>query len=99
MAKVAPEAAEGSSPPSSPPRRLRWVPHRYTGSSVYRITKEIGSLVSDKPCECMASTIDKAKIFFEGGIEIDPSIVESISGLIEALFELDQGKGERDLSK
>ncbi|KAL0734889.1 hypothetical protein Bca4012_011099 [Brassica carinata] len=40
----------------------------------------------------MDSTIDKAKIFSEGGIEIDPSIVESISGLIKALIELDQQK-------
>ncbi|KAL0697195.1 hypothetical protein Bca4012_064375 [Brassica carinata] len=40
----------------------------------------------------MDSTIDKAKIFSEGGIEIDPSIIESISGLIKALIELDQQK-------
>ncbi|KAG7530313.1 Amine oxidase [Arabidopsis thaliana x Arabidopsis arenosa] len=68
-----------------------WI-HGIGGSPVYRIAKETGSLVSDEPWECMDSTIDKAKTFAEGGFEIEPSIVESISGLFNALMELAQGK-------
>ncbi|AEE85665.1 putative protein [Arabidopsis thaliana] len=79
-----------------------WI-HGIGGSPVYRIAKETGSLVSDEPWECMDSTIDKAKTFAEGGFEIEPSIVESISGLFTALMELAQGKeisqSDADLSR
>ncbi|KAF8051792.1 hypothetical protein N665_1665s0009 [Sinapis alba] len=68
-----------------------WI-HGIGGSPVYRIAKEIGSLVSDEPWECMDSTVDKATTFAEGGFEVDPSIVEPISGLFNALMELAQGK-------
>ncbi|ESQ54269.1 hypothetical protein EUTSA_v10024841mg [Eutrema salsugineum] len=68
-----------------------WI-HGIGGSPVYRIAKETGSLVSDEPWECMDSTIDKARTFAEGGFEIEPSIVEPISGLFNALMELAQGK-------
>ncbi|KFK29526.1 putative polyamine oxidase 5-like [Arabis alpina] len=68
-----------------------WI-HGIGGSPLYKIAKENGSLVSDEPWECMDSTIDKPKTFAEGGFEIQPSIVEPISGLFNALMELAQGK-------
>uniref|UniRef100_A0A1J3IG30 Putative polyamine oxidase 5 n=1 Tax=Noccaea caerulescens TaxID=107243 RepID=A0A1J3IG30_NOCCA len=68
-----------------------WI-HGIGGSPVYKIAKETGSLVSDEPWECMDSTIDKARTFAEGGFEIEPSIVDPISGLFNALMELAQGK-------
>ncbi|KAL1210618.1 putative polyamine oxidase 5 [Cardamine amara subsp. amara] len=68
-----------------------WI-HGIGGSPVYRIAKETGSLVSDEPWECMGSSIDKPRTFAEGGLEIEPSIVEHISGLFNALMELAQGK-------
>lgn len=68
-----------------------WI-HGIGGSPVYRIAKETGSLVSGEPWECMDSSIDKPRTFAEGGFEIEPSIVEHISGLFNALMELAQGK-------
>ncbi|KAG2241659.1 hypothetical protein Bca4012_015384 [Brassica carinata] len=68
-----------------------WI-HGIGGSPVYRIAEETGSLVSDEPWECMDSTVDKARTFVEGGFEVDPSIVEPVSGLFNALMELAQGK-------
>ncbi|XP_010438275.1 PREDICTED: probable polyamine oxidase 5 [Camelina sativa] len=68
-----------------------WI-HGIGGSPVYRIAKETGSLVSDEPWECMGSSIDKAKTFAEGGFEVEPPVVESVSGLFNALMELAQGK-------
>lgn len=68
-----------------------WI-HGIGGSPVYKIAKETGSLVSDEPWECMDPSIDKVKTFAEGGLEIEPSIVETISGLFNALMELAQGK-------
>ncbi|XP_010433074.1 PREDICTED: probable polyamine oxidase 5 [Camelina sativa] len=68
-----------------------WI-HGIGGSPVYRIAKETGSLVSDEPWECMDSSIDKVKTFAEGGFEVEPSVVESVSGLFNALMELAQGK-------
>ncbi|KAF8087266.1 hypothetical protein N665_0593s0027 [Sinapis alba] len=68
-----------------------WI-HGIGGSPIYRIAKETGSLVSEEPWECMDSTVDKVKTFAEGGFEIEPSTVEPISALFNALMELAQGK-------
>ncbi|KAH0871387.1 hypothetical protein HID58_078409 [Brassica napus] len=68
-----------------------WI-HGIGGSPVYKIAEEAGSLVSDEPWECMDSTADKARTFAEGGFEVDPSVVEPISGLFNALMELAQRK-------
>ncbi|XP_013594177.1 PREDICTED: probable polyamine oxidase 5 [Brassica oleracea var. oleracea] len=68
-----------------------WI-HGIGGSPVYKIAEEAGSLVSDEPWECMDSTVDKARTFAEGGFEVDPSVVEPISGLFNALMELAQRK-------
>ncbi|XP_013609777.1 PREDICTED: probable polyamine oxidase 5 [Brassica oleracea var. oleracea] len=68
-----------------------WI-HGIGGSPIYKIAEETGSLVSEEPWECMDSTVDKARTFAEGGFEIEPPIVESVSGLFSALMELAQGK-------
>ncbi|XP_010541064.1 PREDICTED: probable polyamine oxidase 5 [Tarenaya hassleriana] len=68
-----------------------WI-HGIGGSPVYRIAHETGSLVSDEPWECMDSAIDKPRTFAEGGFELDPSILEPISGLFNVLMGLAQGK-------
>ncbi|KAG2249590.1 hypothetical protein Bca4012_022788 [Brassica carinata] len=69
-----------------------WI-HGIGGSPIYRIAEETGSLVSEEPWECMDSTpVDKARTFAEGGFEIEPSVVEPVSGLFNALMELAQGK-------
>ncbi|XP_010526397.1 PREDICTED: probable polyamine oxidase 5 [Tarenaya hassleriana] len=62
------------------------------GSPVYRIARDTGSLVSDEPWEDMDSTIDKPRTFAEGGFELEPSILEPISGLFKALMGLVQGR-------
>ncbi|CAH8354248.1 unnamed protein product [Eruca vesicaria subsp. sativa] len=64
-----------------------WI-HGISGSPVYKIAKETGSLVSDEPWECMDPTVDnKVKTFAEGGFEVDSSIVEPISELFNALMK------------
>ncbi|WZY68611.1 hypothetical protein YC2023_000851 [Brassica napus] len=68
-----------------------WI-HGIGGSPIYKIAEETGSLVSEEPWECMDSTVDKARTFAEGGFEIEPPIVEPVSGLFNALMELAQGK-------
>ncbi|CAN8326511.1 unnamed protein product [Cochlearia groenlandica] len=68
-----------------------WI-HGIGGSPVYKIAAETGSLVSDEPWECMDTTVDKPITFSEGGFEIEPSLVEPITGLFNALMELAQGK-------
>ncbi|KAJ4899339.1 putative polyamine oxidase 5 [Raphanus sativus] len=75
-----------------------WI-HGIGGSPVNRIAEETGSLVSDEPWECMDPTTDKARTFAEGGFEVEPSIVEPISGLFNALMELAQGKEEKETSQ
>ncbi|RIA04884.1 hypothetical protein BRARA_K00882 [Brassica rapa] len=51
------------------------------------------------PWECMDSTADKARTFAEGGFEVDPSVVEPVSGLFNALMELAQGKKKEKENK
>ncbi|KAJ0263061.1 polyamine oxidase 5 [Hirschfeldia incana] len=75
-----------------------WI-HGIGGSPVYKIAKETSSLVSDEPWECMDSTVDKTRTFAEGGFEVDPSIVEPVSGLFNALMELAQGKDKDIISQ
>ncbi|CAN7015041.1 unnamed protein product [Brassica rapa subsp. trilocularis] len=75
-----------------------WI-HGIGGSPVYKIAEEAGSLVSDEPWECMDSTVNKARTFAEGGFEVDPSVVEPISGLFNALMELAQGKKKEKENK
>lgn len=68
-----------------------WI-HGIGGSPIYKIAEATGSLLSDEPWECMDPSVDKARTFAEGGFEVEPSVVEPVSGLFNALMELAQGK-------
>ncbi|KDP33833.1 hypothetical protein JCGZ_07404 [Jatropha curcas] len=68
-----------------------WI-HGIGGSPVYKIAQEINSLNSEKPWECMDGFLDGANTRAEGGYELHPSLVESISTLFKNLMSFAQGK-------
>ncbi|XP_022867797.1 probable polyamine oxidase 5 [Olea europaea var. sylvestris] len=68
-----------------------WI-HGIGGSPVYKIAQEIDSLKSDQPWECMDGNLEDPLTIAEGGYELNPSFVESISSLFKNLMDLAQGK-------
>ncbi|KAL3586224.1 hypothetical protein D5086_013091 [Populus alba] len=68
-----------------------WI-HGIGGSPVHKIAQEIHSLESEQPWECMDGFLDEPKTVAEGGFELSPSLVESISTLFKSLMDYAQGK-------
>lgn len=68
-----------------------WI-HGIGGSPVHKIAQEIHSLESEQPWECMDGFLDEPKTIAEGGFELNPSLVESISTLFKNLMDYAQGK-------
>ncbi|GAV77683.1 Amino_oxidase domain-containing protein [Cephalotus follicularis] len=72
-----------------------WI-HGIGGSPIHKIAQEIQALDSDQPWECMDGFLDEPKTIAEGGFEINPSIVESVSTLFKNLMDFAQGKLHED---
>ncbi|XP_068652208.1 probable polyamine oxidase 5 [Aristolochia californica] len=68
-----------------------WI-HGIGGSPLYRIAQEIGALHSPQPWERMDSFPEKPITVAEGGLLVDPSLVESISELYLNLMDFAKGK-------
>lgn len=68
-----------------------WI-HGIGGSPVHKIAQEINSLESEQPWECMDGFLDEPKTIAEGGCELNPSLVKSISTLFKNLMDFAQGK-------
>ncbi|EEF48065.1 probable polyamine oxidase 5 [Ricinus communis] len=68
-----------------------WI-HGIGGSPVHKIAQEINSLESKQPWECMDGFWNEPKTIAEGGFELNPSLVESISTLFKNLMDFAQGK-------
>ncbi|KAF2302696.1 hypothetical protein GH714_001222 [Hevea brasiliensis] len=68
-----------------------WI-HGIGGSPVHKIAQQINSLESEQPWECMDGFLDEPKTIVEGGFELNPSLVESISTLFKNLMDFAQGK-------
>ncbi|XP_068648430.1 probable polyamine oxidase 5 [Aristolochia californica] len=68
-----------------------WI-HGIGGSPVYRIAQEIGALHSTKPWERMDGFPEEPITVAEGGVLLDPSLVESISELYLNLMDFAKGK-------
>ncbi|OVA08437.1 Amine oxidase [Macleaya cordata] len=69
-----------------------WI-HGIGGSPIHKIAQDINSLESDQPWECMDGFPEEHPLtVFEGGLELDPSIVEPISNLYKKLMDFAQGK-------
>ncbi|CAN1340636.1 Probable polyamine oxidase 5 [Linum perenne] len=70
-----------------------WI-HGIDGSPVHRIAGEIGSLHSDRPWEWMDGYVEEdRRTVAEGGFEIDPSVVDSVSTLFNSLMDYARGEG------
>ncbi|KAJ4831116.1 putative polyamine oxidase 5 [Turnera subulata] len=67
-----------------------WI-HGIGGSPVYKIAQDIHSLDSEQPWECMDGP-DEPSTVSEGGFELSPSVVDSISTLFKNLMDYAQGK-------
>ncbi|CAL1414145.1 unnamed protein product [Linum trigynum] len=73
-----------------------WI-HGIDGSPVHRIAGEIGSLHSDRPWEWMDGFVEEeGRAVVEGGSQICPDIVDSVSTLFDSL--MDYARGELDES-
>ena len=74
-----------------------WI-HGIGGSPLYEIAQKINSLESEQPWECMGGLIEEklsmAETRAEGGLVLNPAIVEPISSLFEKLMSVAQGKTE-----
>ncbi|CAN0838941.1 Probable polyamine oxidase 5 [Linum grandiflorum] len=69
-----------------------WI-HGIDGSPVHRIAGEIGSLNSDRPWEWMDGFVqDGRRTVAEGGFEINPSLVDSVSTLFNNLMDYARGE-------
>ncbi|KAK6944822.1 Amine oxidase [Dillenia turbinata] len=68
-----------------------WI-HGILGSPVHKIAREINSLESDEPWECMDNFPDEPLTVAEGGCVLNPSIVEPVSTLFEKFMDFAQGK-------
>ncbi|KAA8523245.1 hypothetical protein F0562_009668 [Nyssa sinensis] len=74
-----------------------WI-HGIGGSPVHKIAQEIHSLESEQPWECMDGFLDDPLTVAEGGYELKPSLVDSISNLFGKLMEFAQGKLNEECS-
>ncbi|CAK9134961.1 unnamed protein product [Ilex paraguariensis] len=68
-----------------------WI-HGIGGSPIHKIAQEINSLESEQPWECMDGFLDEPVTIAEGGYELNPSLVESITSLFKNLMDFAQGK-------
>ncbi|OVA08438.1 Amine oxidase [Macleaya cordata] len=69
-----------------------WI-HGIGGSPIHKIAQEINSLESDQPWERMDGFPEAHPLtVFEGGLELDPSIVEPISNFYKKLIYFSLGK-------
>lgn len=77
-----------------------WI-HGIGGSPVYRIAREINSLESDQPWECMDGSVDdkNAETVAEGGHRINSSILDPISNLFKKLMDSAAGSSPNGVSE
>ncbi|XP_065851285.1 probable polyamine oxidase 5 [Euphorbia lathyris] len=68
-----------------------WI-HGIGGSPVHQIARDINSLESEQPWECMDGFLENPRTIAEGGFELNPSLVESVSTLFNKLMDFAQGK-------
>ncbi|CAL5340677.1 unnamed protein product [Camellia sinensis] len=68
-----------------------WI-HGIKGSPIHKIAQEIHSLDSDQPWECMDGFLDDPVTIAEGGHELNPSLVDSITSFFNKLMDFAQGK-------
>ncbi|KAJ4950809.1 hypothetical protein NE237_027641 [Protea cynaroides] len=68
-----------------------WI-HGIGGSPIHKIAQEIHALESDEQWECMDGFAEDPVTVAEGGFQLHPSIVESISILYRNMMEFVQGK-------
>ncbi|KAK9131148.1 hypothetical protein Sjap_011635 [Stephania japonica] len=69
-----------------------WI-HGIGGSPVHKIAKEIGALESEQPWEHMEGSSEEELVTVaEGGLRIDPLIVDRISNLYRKMIEFARGK-------
>lgn len=62
-----------------------WI-HGIDGSPIHGIAREIRALESEQPWECMHGFMDGPMTMAEGGHEVSPSVVESVSTLFRVLM-------------
>ncbi|PWA49888.1 amine oxidase, FAD/NAD(P)-binding domain protein [Artemisia annua] len=68
-----------------------WI-HGIGGSPIYEIAREIKSLESDQPWECMDGFLDDPITIAENGYVLSPYIVDPVSNLFNNLMDFAQGK-------
>ncbi|KAG9455608.1 hypothetical protein H6P81_000116 [Aristolochia fimbriata] len=68
-----------------------WI-HGIGGSPVYRIARETGALTSTQPWERMDGFPEQPITVAEGGLLLDPSLVDSVSELYLNLMDFAKGK-------
>ncbi|KAM1835980.1 hypothetical protein ACFX14_017970 [Malus domestica] len=68
-----------------------WI-HGIGGSPVHKIAQEINALESAHPWECMDGSSDEPTTVAEGGLELEPDVVDPISSLFKNLMDYAQGK-------
>nr|DAD44429.1 TPA_asm: hypothetical protein HUJ06_002659 [Nelumbo nucifera] len=68
-----------------------WI-HGIGGSPVHKIAQEIQALHSEQPWECMDGSSQDPVTIAEGGLELDPSLVDTISSLYRKMMDFAQGK-------
>ncbi|KAM1155668.1 hypothetical protein ACFX13_027128 [Malus domestica] len=68
-----------------------WI-HGIGGSPVHKIAQEINALESEQPWECMDGSSDEPTTVAEGGLVLEPDVVDPISSLFKNLMDYAQGK-------
>lgn len=68
-----------------------WI-HGIGNSPIHKIAQQINSLESEQPWECMDGFLDDPITIAEGGYELNPSLVDSVSALFNSLMDFAQGK-------
>lgn len=71
-----------------------WI-HGIGGSPVHKIAQEIHALESDQPWECMDGVSEEPSqptTIAEGGLELNPSVVDPVTTLFKKLMAYAQGK-------
>ncbi|XP_055824944.1 probable polyamine oxidase 5 [Solanum dulcamara] len=69
-----------------------WI-HGIGGSPIYKIARDINSLQSDQPWECMDGLLETEQLTIaEDGYVLNPSLVDTIYNLFNKLMDIAQGK-------
>ncbi|XP_052183254.1 probable polyamine oxidase 5 [Diospyros lotus] len=72
-----------------------WI-HGIGGSPIHKIAQEIHSLESEQPWEYMDGFSDEPVTIAEGGYEVNPSLVKSLSSFFNKLMDFAQGRASGD---